>query len=104
MRDCTISPFGGTTPPQTHTLFEDAQAIATGALVVAFGITLLKHAGLLTGGTAGLAFLIHYATGWNFAIVFFVLNLPFYGLALRTLGQPFTLWRRPAYIRHQRGR
>lgn len=77
--------------PNGHTLFEDAQAILTGALFVAFGITLLKHAGLLTGGTAGLAFLIHYATGWNFGAVFFVLNLPFYGLAVRSLGRPFML-------------
>jgi uncharacterized membrane-anchored protein YitT (DUF2179 family) len=69
MRDRTISPSGGTAPPHTHTLFEDAQAIVTGALVVAFGIMLVKDAGLLTGGTAGLAFLIHYATGWNFGIV-----------------------------------
>lgn len=78
-------------PLRTHSVFEDVQAIATGALVVAFGITLLKHAGLLTGGTAGLAFLVHYATGWNFGVLFFLLNLPFYGLALRTLGRPFTV-------------
>lgn len=83
--------FHSVAPMQAHSLFEDVQAIATGALVVAVGITLLKQAGLLTGGTAGLAFLVHYATGWNFGAVFFVLNLPFYGLALRTLGRPFTL-------------
>jgi uncharacterized membrane-anchored protein YitT (DUF2179 family) len=83
--------FQTAAPARAHTLFEDAQAIVTGALVVAFGLTLLKHAGLLTGGTAGLAFLIHYATGWNFGAVFFAVNLPFYGLAMRTLGPTFTL-------------
>lgn len=77
--------------PQSHTLFEDVQALATGALVIALGLTLLKSAGLLTGGTAGLAFLIHYATGWSFGAVFFAVNLPFYFFAVRALGVPFTL-------------
>ena len=49
------------------------------------------HSGLLTGGTAGIAFLIHYATGWNFGLVFFVINLPFYGLAWQRMGRTFTL-------------
>lgn len=49
------------------------------------------HSGLLTGGTAGIAFLIHYATGWNFGAVFFVINLPFYGLAWQRMGRTFTL-------------
>ena len=79
-------------PPEIrHSAFEDAQALVTGALFVALGIALFAHAGLLTGGTAGIAFLIHYATGWRFGAVFFVLNLPFYWLAVRTLGTQFTL-------------
>ena len=49
------------------------------------------HTGLLTGGTAGIAFLIHYATGWNFGLVFFLINLPFYGLAWQRMGKAFTL-------------
>lgn len=80
------------TPPlRRHSLFEDAQAILTGALFVALGVTMFTSAGLLAGGTAGIAFLIHYATGWRFGAVFFVVNLPFYVLALRTMGQAFTL-------------
>ena len=55
------------------------------------GVTLFGEAGLLTGGTAGLAFLLHYATGIGFGKIFFVLNLPFYWLALRKLGREFTL-------------
>jgi uncharacterized membrane-anchored protein YitT (DUF2179 family) len=74
-----------------HSLFEDAQAIVTGALFIALGVTMFATAGLLTGGTAGLAFLIHYATGWRFGAVFFVINLPFYFLALRTMGRAFTV-------------
>ena len=74
-----------------HTAFEDAQAILTGALFIALGVAMFARAGLLTGGTAGLAFLIHYATGWRFGVVFFVINLPFYLLALRALGWTFTV-------------
>ncbi len=47
--------------------------------------------GLITGGTAGIAFLIHYATGWNLGLLFFMVNLPFYGLALKRMGKAFTL-------------
>ena len=74
-----------------HTAFEDAQAILTGALFIALGVAMFARAGLLTGGTAGLAFLVHYATGWRFGVVFFVINVPFYFLALRAMGRAFTL-------------
>jgi uncharacterized membrane-anchored protein YitT (DUF2179 family) len=74
-----------------HRPHEDVQALLTGTLFVALGVVLFRHCGLLTGGTAGLAFLLHYATGWNFSLVFFVINLPFYGLALRRMGKVFTL-------------
>lgn len=74
-----------------HTVFEDAQAIVTAALFIALGVAMFARAGLLTGGTAGLAFLVHYATGWRFGLVFFVINLPFYFLALRAMGWAFTV-------------
>jgi uncharacterized membrane-anchored protein YitT (DUF2179 family) len=82
--------FGPQAAP-IHTRFDDAQALVTGTLFVALGIALYQAAGLLTGGTAGLAFLIHYATGWPFGAAFFVINVPFYALALRAMGVAFTL-------------
>ena len=78
-------------PAARHRPHEDVQALLTGTLFVALGVVLFRHTGLLTGGTAGLAFLLHYATGWNFSLVFFLINLPFYGLALRRMGRVFTL-------------
>ena len=66
------------------------QALLVGTLFVALGVVLFRHAGLLTGGTAGLAFLLHYATGWNFSLVFFCINLPFYVLAWHRMGRTFT--------------
>jgi uncharacterized membrane-anchored protein YitT (DUF2179 family) len=78
-------------PPSRHKPHEDLQALLTGTLFVALGVVMFRHTGLITGGTAGLAFLLHYATGWNFSLVFFAINLPFYGLAFQRMGWVFTL-------------
>lgn len=74
-----------------HTPFEDAAALVMGTLVLALGIAMFKQASLLTGGTAGIAFLLHYATGLGFGPAFFLVNLPFYWLAWQHLGRVFTL-------------
>jgi uncharacterized membrane-anchored protein YitT (DUF2179 family) len=78
-------------PDLRHRAHEDVQALLTGTLFVALGVVMFGRTGLLTGGTAGIAFLIHYATGWNFGLVFFCINLPFYGLAYKRMGLQFTL-------------
>lgn len=74
-----------------HPLWEDALALLFGTAMVALGIAFYSHAGLLTGGTVGLAFLLKYLAGWPFGLVFFLLNLPFYGLAIWRMGWAFTL-------------
>lgn len=74
-----------------HPLWEDALALLLGTAMVALGIAFYSHAGLLTGGTVGLAFLLKYFAGWPFGWVFFMLNVPFYGLAIWRMGWGFTL-------------
>ena len=74
-----------------HPLWEDGLALLTGTALVALGIAFYSHAGLLTGGTVGLAFLLKYLAGWSFGPVFFLLNLPFYALAIWRMGWKFTL-------------
>ena len=74
-----------------HSPVEDALGILAGVTLTAVGIAVLGHLGFLTGGMAGLAFVVHYLTGWNFGLVFFVLNLPFYGLAIGRMGRSFTV-------------
>ena len=74
-----------------HSTLEDALALLCGVLLISIGVAFFTTAGLLTGGTAGLAFLLHYATGIGFGKIFFLLNLPFYWLALRKLCRAFTL-------------
>jgi uncharacterized membrane-anchored protein YitT (DUF2179 family) len=77
--------------PDRHSALEDAQGLAFGALMAAFGITILTQLGMVTGQTAGLAVLISYASGLPFGPVFFSVNLPFYWLGYRRLGLAFTL-------------
>jgi len=76
---------------QRHTAFEDAQAIFTGTLFVSLALILFSQVGLLTGGTAGAAFVLHYLTGWSFGKIFFVINLPFDWFSWRNMGAEFTL-------------
>jgi hypothetical protein len=56
--------------PAKHAPVEDVQGIVTGAIVSALGFYLLNKVGLLTGGTAGVAFLLHYAFGISFGLLF----------------------------------
>jgi len=74
-----------------HSRIEDALAIVLGTLMVSFGVMLLKQAGALTGSSAGIAFLISYLSPLSFGSAFFLINLPFYWLAIRRMGREFTL-------------
>jgi uncharacterized membrane-anchored protein YitT (DUF2179 family) len=74
-----------------HPLWEDALALLLGTAMVALGITLYSEAGLITGGTVGLAFLFKYLFAWPFGLVFFLVNVPFYLLAIWRMGWAFTL-------------
>ena len=75
----------------SHTWIDDGHALVAGSLFVALGLVMFAHAGLLTGGVAGAAFLLNYATGASLAICFFLLSVPFFGLAWKRLGREFTL-------------
>lgn len=66
-------------------------AILTGTLFVSVGLTLFKQAGLLSGGTAGAAFLLHYASGYTLGEIYFVINIPFYWFAWKHMGKEFTV-------------
>lgn len=74
-----------------HSLLEDAQAFILGTAMCALGVTFLTHLGLITGQTAGLAVLGSYLSGWSFGAIFFVVNLPFWALALARMGLRFTV-------------
>lgn len=97
---------------ERHRLWEDVFAMLLGTLLVSIGIVLYTKATLLTSGAAGLALLLQFATGINFGILFFAINLPFYWLAIRRMGWRFALrtfiavglvsvftWATPGWIR-----
>ena len=73
-----------------HTPFEDVQGIFTGCLFAALALVMFRESTLLTGGTTGLSFLIHYLSGWRLGLVMFLVNLPFYAFGLAALGKRFT--------------
>lgn len=77
-------------PPAAH-LQDDVQGLLTGTLFAALGVFLMQHAGLVPGGTVGLALLVHYGTGVGVGAALFLVNLPFYALAWFRLGKAFTL-------------
>lgn len=74
-----------------HSTIEDALALIVGTVLISFALALFKQAGIVTGSTAGLAFLIHYSVGLPFGLCFFLLNVPFYLLAYFRMGWPFTI-------------
>ncbi len=81
-----------TTPaPQRHTALEDVVGLVTGSVLVSLGLFMLHAAEVVTGGTAGLALLIGYLTGLPYPLLFALVNLPFFVLAVRRKGWSFTL-------------
>ncbi|HET8865143.1 MAG TPA: YitT family protein [Gracilimonas sp.] len=77
--------------PAKHSIFDDVQGIIIGSLLASFGIAIFSHMNFLIGGTAGVSFLVQYSTDLSFGPVFFVINLPFYVLAVKKLGWEFTI-------------
>lgn len=69
-----------------HSKLEDALALLTGTFILSFAMTLLQHAGIMTGGTVGLALLSHYITDIKFGVLFFFINIPFYYFAYKKMG------------------
>ncbi|KRD73024.1 YitT family protein [Ensifer sp. ENS10] len=78
-------------PVERHRLYEDALAILMGTLIMSLGVIIYSKAMLLSGSTSGLALLLQYATGAEFWLVFSLVNLPFYILAVKRLGWMFAL-------------
>ncbi|MBN9447928.1 MAG: HipA domain-containing protein, partial [Bosea sp.] len=81
----------GTGAANRHRFYEDAIAMLLGAMLVSLGVALYAKATLVTGGLAGLALLVEAAGGPSFSAGFFLLNLPFYWLALLRMGRAYTL-------------
>ncbi|WP_088035515.1 YitT family protein [Evansella clarkii] len=62
-----------------------------GCLIVSFGIFILQSSEIITGGTAGLALSLSYTAAASFALMFLLINIPFYVLAFFKMGWKFTI-------------
>ena len=78
-------------PAVRHTLFEDVYAFAIGCTFIVLGIVFLKAAGLVTSGVAGIALLVSYMIPWPVAVLFMLINIPFFALAWPAMGKAFTI-------------
>ncbi|RKE79263.1 YitT family protein [Rhizobium sp. AG855] len=76
---------------ERHRLYEDVLAMISGTMFVSLGTLIYAKTMLTVGSSAGLALLLSYASGWGFGLIFFLINLPFYILAVKRMGWPFTL-------------
>ncbi len=74
-----------------HSVAEDVQGMVLATLTASLGLAVFAKGGLMIGGMAGVAFLAHYTFGWNFGLMFVLVNLPFYWLSVRRMGWEFTL-------------
>ncbi|MEM1317897.1 MAG: YitT family protein, partial [Pseudomonadota bacterium] len=74
-----------------HAPWEDAFGMAVGVVLVGLALAIYEKLEMVTGGVAGMALVLHYATGVEVGLAFFVINLPFYALAILRMGWAFTL-------------
>lgn len=72
-------------------LASDWYAILEGCFLVSLGICFLNASTLLVGGTAGVAVIVNTWIPLTFGSWFFLINLPFFFLALRQMGKTFSL-------------
>jgi uncharacterized membrane-anchored protein YitT (DUF2179 family) len=86
-----LDPVALPQPTLRHSLLEDVFGLLSGTFVASLGIYLLKAAHAVTGGTAGLSLLLSYGTGWSFGVLFFLINLPFFALAIKAKGLDFSV-------------
>jgi uncharacterized membrane-anchored protein YitT (DUF2179 family) len=75
---------------ERHRLYEDVLAMISGTMFVSLGTLIYTETMLTVGSSAGLALLLSYVSGWGFGLIFFIVNLPFYILAVKRMGWAFT--------------
>lgn len=74
-----------------HSYVEDGVAIVTGACFVALGVLFLQSCHLASGGITGMTLVTEHLVNIPFSVLFIVLNLPFFLLALLRMGKVFAL-------------
>lgn len=88
-RNENLQPLAGQVIP--HSVADDVLGVFLGTFMAAMGLYLLEQAGAVSGGTAGVALLLSFATPLNLAALFLLVNIPFFALAVWRKGWNFTL-------------
>jgi uncharacterized membrane-anchored protein YitT (DUF2179 family) len=86
-----VRPADSEASASRHSALEDALAIVTAAGFASLGFSMLRQAGLVGGGVAGLALLLARVTPLSFGTLLAALNAPFVALALSALGWRFAV-------------
>lgn len=89
--DPALTDEAATADATKHSLAENVAGVLTGVFTASFGLFLLKQSGSVSGGTAGLALLVSYATHLSFGALFLLVNVPFFALAIWKKGVGFTI-------------
>ncbi|RBN39818.1 hypothetical protein DMN50_18355, partial [Priestia megaterium] len=63
--------------------------IILGCTIASIGVLILRHSHVVTGGTAGLSLSLSYALPLSFAVIFFLINIPFYLFSFFQMGWKF---------------
>ncbi len=74
-----------------HTAVEDIYGIFIGGVLIALGLYLLRMAGLITGGVAGIALMVSYFVPLSAGQLFAIINLPIFLAFWRMLGTAYIL-------------
>jgi len=77
--------------PHEHTVLEDIYALFTGCTLIAIGLVLMKAAGIVTAGVAGIALLVSYKVKLGVGPLFFLINIPFFLVGMRAMGREFLI-------------
>lgn len=72
-----------------HTWYEDLFGLATGSILIAIGISFMEAGGLLTGGAVGVAQLLAKSLGISLSLLYILISIPFFALAIWKLGISF---------------
>ncbi|WAL39942.1 YitT family protein [Brevibacterium sp. BRM-1] len=74
-----------------HRWYENLIGLATGLFLSSLGVFFLHSAHAVTGGAAGLSLLVSYLVPLPIGVLFPLVNVPFFALALWKKGWQFTL-------------
>lgn len=75
-----------------YTAMKKLLFILLGCGITSIGVLFLQYSNVVTGGTAGLSLSASYFFDLPFALLFFLINLPFYIFSVLRMGWNFTLW------------